>query len=216
MVVSPWLRWQSSAATLRSRVPATSSQWLGSSADHRSSAAGRCAWRPSGRLVGEEEVVAGGYDAIDAGQPGHPVVGVELVALPGVVAQHHIGAEAAHPLAHPAAQGQGVLELAVGVVEEDHLARPEHGGGLLLLAMAGGDEVGHRHPRVPAPFGAVGDDEDGHFGAGGGPLGQGASRSELGVVGMSGHRQGTPRGGQAAGGGIGEVGVEPGHGGQVR
>ena len=115
--------------------------------------AGTVGGEAGGDLLGEEEVVAGGHHAVHAGQAGHAVVGVQLVALPGVVAQDHVGAHAAHPLADPAAQGQGVLELAVGVVEESHLPRAEGGGRLLLLGAAGGDEIGHGDARVPAALG---------------------------------------------------------------
>jgi len=46
-----------------------------------------------GDLLGEEEVIAGGHHAVHTGQAGGAVVGVQLVALPGIVAQHHVGAD---------------------------------------------------------------------------------------------------------------------------
>ncbi len=94
MVVSNWDSWHSRAASLGSTQPVTSSTWSGSSASKRSRVDG-----PPGIdiVLGEEVGVPGGDDAVTGEEAGGTVVGVDAVALPGVVGQDDIGAETADP-----------------------------------------------------------------------------------------------------------------------
>ncbi len=65
-------------------------------------------------LVGEEERIAGGDDAVDGEPAGVAVIGVQPVALPRIVAEHDVGTQLADPVArHRLALGQAGLELAV-------------------------------------------------------------------------------------------------------
>ena len=73
-------------------------------------------------LLGEEVRVAGRDHALHGQQPGVAVVGVEPVALPGVVAEHDGGPQPADPVRHLPPLSQARLELAVGPAEEHALA----------------------------------------------------------------------------------------------
>ncbi len=57
-------------------------------------------------LLGEEVRVAGGDDALAGQETGVAVVGVEPVALPRVVAEHHLGPQLAEHPAHLGPSGQ--------------------------------------------------------------------------------------------------------------
>ncbi len=130
-----WLVWACSAASLASAKPATSSTWSGSSASNRSSALGPVVGE---RLLGEEVRVARGHDPLDGEQPGVAVVGVEAVALPRVVAEHHGGPQRADPVGDLPALPQPGLELAVGPAEEHALAGGAEGRRRPLAARPGG------------------------------------------------------------------------------
>ncbi len=135
-------------------------------------------------LFREEEVVARGDDAIQNSPTGGSVIGVQLVALPGVVRDHNIRLDLADLAAHLPAEIHRVLQFTVDVIEVSYLSRTEGGscGGLL-----GGSplrKLGGLNVRIPASLGTVGDDKHGEMGAGRCPLGKSASGSELDVVGV--------------------------------
>lgn len=56
-------------------------------------------------LVGEEVRITGGHDPVGHEKPGMPVVGVQAVALPWVMAEHDIGPKAPDPVCQLPAPG---------------------------------------------------------------------------------------------------------------
>ena len=74
------------------------------------------------RLLAEEVRVAGSDDTLDAQQARVAVIGVQTVALPRVVGDHDVGAQAANPRRHLGPLQQPRFELAVGVAQKNHLA----------------------------------------------------------------------------------------------
>ena len=70
--------------------------------------------------LGEEVRIAGRHQRVEEGESGGPVVGVEPVPTPRVVAQHHVGTEPADDPGHGSADLAVVLELAVDLAEEQH------------------------------------------------------------------------------------------------
>ena len=73
-------------------------------------------------VLGEEVRIPRGDDAVAREQTGVPVVGVEPVALPRVVAEHDLGSQLADHARDLAARHEVAVELAVDVAEEAHLA----------------------------------------------------------------------------------------------
>ena len=93
--------------------------------------------------LSEEVRVARGHGAVGDEEAGVAVVGVQAVAAPRVVAEHHVGLQATDPVGQLTPLGQPVLELAVVPAEEDHVVRAaEDAGRLPLLFLAGRDELG--------------------------------------------------------------------------
>ena len=73
------------------------------------------------RLLGEEVGVPRGHDTFDGEEAGVAVVGVQAVALPGVVAEHDRGLELADPVRDLPALAHAGVELAVRPAEEHAL-----------------------------------------------------------------------------------------------
>ena len=139
---------------------------------------------PVDELLGVEERVASGDDAVDAQLAGSPVVGMQAVALPRVVAEHHVGAQPADHRTHLAAHRPARIELTVDVAEEDHSRAAQQGRGGTLLVLALLDQPRDVHRAVPRALRAVGQHQVVHGAALACPLGQRGSRLELRVVGM--------------------------------
>src|SRR5438067_3947052 len=142
--------------------------------------------QPAGELLGEEEVVPRGDDAIEAAPAGDAMVGVRLVVAPGVVREDHIGPVLADDPAHLTAQIHADLELTVLMAEEhelldtDRLAR----GTLLPLARLGhllGGRLQIVRALLPAGDHAIRDVRAGRSD----PRREGAGTAEVDVVGMS-------------------------------
>ena len=70
------------------------------------------------------------------------MIGVEAVATPRIVPEHHIGAHGTYGLGHPPLHRDVVMELAVGVLQELDVAAPEQRGRAPLLALAQLDQRG--------------------------------------------------------------------------
>jgi hypothetical protein len=108
-------------------------------------------------VVPKEVGVPGADQGIDDDAAGRVVVGVEAVAPPGVVAEEDLGPQPADPERH---LGDGLAighQIAVDPSEEGHLAgRPQGGGGVALLGLAGGDESRGVGIDVPGALGPVG------------------------------------------------------------
>ena len=68
--------------------------------------------------LGEEMGVAGGDQGVDGEEAGGPVVGVEPVPPPGVVAQEHVGSHVSDEAGELPPFARTVLELAVDPAEE--------------------------------------------------------------------------------------------------
>jgi hypothetical protein len=125
---------------------------------------------------------------------------MEAVALPGIVAEHDIGAQAADPRRHLPPLAHPRLELAVGPAEEHHLARAaQRPRRLPLLLAPGGDQRAHVHVGVPRPLRPVGADQVADLATGRGPFGERAPAAELHVVGMGADGEGPRRQGKVDG-----------------
>ncbi len=136
-----------------------SSQWSGSSADHSSTASGRCAGRPcSGKKRWSRAATTPSITA----QPVARWSGCSLIALPGIVAEHHIGPDIADLAAELLAQLHRVLELTVDEAEVANLSGAEPGRGGLLLGDARCYQRLGVGIRIPRSLGAVGHDQHGH------------------------------------------------------
>src|SRR5438874_7220916 len=139
---------------------------------------------PLRELLREEEVIPGGDDPIERRPSRDPVVGVDLILAPGVLAEHEVRLVDADDLADLAAQVHADLELAVTVAEEDELRRARAPSGLLLFLLADrGDPIGGHleivRALIPAREQAVRDVD-----AAGGPERDRAGAAEVDVVGM--------------------------------
>jgi len=143
--------------------------------------------------------VPGGDDALHGQEPGVAVVGMQPVALPGIVAEHHVGPGLPDDPAHLGPLLQAAAELAVDTVQEEHGPRPERRRGRPLLFLAERHERGPVGRRVPRTLGTVGQDELGDLAAGRGPLGQRGATAEVDVVGVGADRQSPLRDGQIDG-----------------
>ncbi len=103
-------------------------------------------------VIAEEVRVAGGDDALARELAGVAVIGVQAVALPGIVAEHDLWAQRADDAGNLAAQPQVARQLAVDLVEENDLAgvgAAQATGGLPLLLAPRGDERGDVGVGVP-------------------------------------------------------------------
>lgn len=86
--------------------------------------------------VGQKMRISRCDDPIDRQPSGGPVIRVKAIALPGVMAQHHVGLHGADGADH-LGEGVGVVvEFAIDAVEERDLARPSK-GAMRLVARPG-------------------------------------------------------------------------------
>ena len=92
-------------------------------------------------LLGKEVWVAGGHDALHGQKAGVAVVGMEAVALPGIMAEHDVGSDLPDHPADLGPLGQAAGELTVDVIEEDDVPRAEGGSRRPLLLPAERDEA---------------------------------------------------------------------------
>ena len=123
-----------------------------------------------------------------------PVVGMEPVAAPRVVAEDDVGAQAPDPVGDLTALGEPVLQLAVVPAEEhDVLRATQDTSRVPLLGLPGGHEVREVGVGVPRPLRAVGADEVEDRAALRRPLGERAAATELHVVGVGGDGERAPR-----------------------
>ena len=140
--------------------------------------------------------IAGADDRVAHQLTGDAVIGMEPVALPRVMAEHDVGAEAANRPDDLGSRGHVVRQLAVDAAEKEDLARLGAGqspGRLPLLLLSPVDERRLIGIRVPGALRAVRAHEVMDHAPLGGPLGQGAARSELDVVRVGADGQGTLR-----------------------
>ena len=101
-------------------------------------------------MIGVEVRVAGADDAVAGEEAGGPMVGVEPPAAPRVVSQDDIRPQFADRSRHDRPPTEVVLELAVGPAGEHQRARDAQlVGGLTLLDLAPGDQLGRGDVRVP-------------------------------------------------------------------
>ena len=135
-------------------------------------------------LAGEEQRITSRNDTVEGGGARHPMVRMELVALPRVVGQEDIGGCKPDLAAHLLAQGHRHFELPVDVTEMNDRCRPESSRSGGLLRASPRRQIGRRDVRVPGSLRAVGDDEHRHVTPRGRPPRQGAARAELDVVWM--------------------------------
>ena len=87
-------------------------------------------------LVGEEVGIACGDDRIGDEEAGVAVVGVESVATPRVVAEHHVGPDRANPSGDISLLPAAVVELSVGATEETTPLHRREARRLALLVLA--------------------------------------------------------------------------------
>src|SRR5205807_2147349 len=95
-------------------------------------------------------VVAGGGDGVERGLTDGAVVGMDLVALPGIEGEDDIGAAPADFEGEFAAEGDRDLNLAVVMAQEGNLFDAEDLGGGELFGLAGGGELFRRGAAVVA------------------------------------------------------------------
>jgi hypothetical protein len=93
--------------------------------------------------------VTGGHDALHGQKPGVAVVGMEAVALPGVMAEHDVGSSLPDHPAHLGPLRQTAGQLTVDVIEKHDVPGAEGGSGGALLLPAEGDETVPFGLRVP-------------------------------------------------------------------
>ncbi len=190
-----------------SRIRATSSTWLGRSASNSSSDLGSV--RRQAQL-GEEVGIAGGHQRIEGEEAGRPVIGVEPVPAPRIVAQQRVRPEPADDPGHLPPLVDRVLQFAVDPAQEEHpvvahrrrFRRPtstdrpavddrRRRPALRLPRRHQGAQVG---AGVPTALGPVGEDQVVDPAPGRRPLGQRGAAAELDVVGMGADGQGAEAG----------------------
>ena len=140
--------------------------------------------------------VAGPDDGVADELTGDAVVGMEAIALPRIVAEHDVGAQAPNRPDDLGACRCIVLQLAVDPIEEDHLAGAgpgESAGRLALLLAAPRDERCGVRLGIPRALGAIGAHEVMHDASRIGPLGERGAGPELDVVGVRADRQSARR-----------------------
>src|SRR5216110_2412724 len=140
----------------------------------------------AGELLGEEEVVPRGDDAVESTPTGHTMVGMRLVMAPRIVREDHIGPVLADDAAHLAAKIHADLELAVLVAEEDELLDTDRLACGTLLALSRLVHLLGGGPEIVRALLSAGDHAVRHVRAGrSDPRREGARAAEVHVVGMS-------------------------------
>ena len=147
--------------------------------------------------------VPGGHQGVEGEEAGGPVVGVEAVAAPGVVAEQHVGPHGPDDPGHRPALVGVVDQLAVDLAEELHPVAGRRSDVTAEQAPA----AAARHSRlraatsaaevgvgVPAALGPVGEHEVVDLAAGGRPAGERGAGAELDVVGVGADGQRRPAG----------------------
>ena len=135
--------------------------------------------RPS---VGEEVRVPGRDDAVERELAGPAVVRVEAIALPRVVTEDRVGSHRPDRRAHRRALGGSRSQLPVDEVEELDARRAQRRGSVELLGATLHGERLEVRVGVPRALRAVGQHEQVHRCAGGGPPREGCAAAELDVV----------------------------------
>ena len=87
-----------------------------------------------------QPVARAGPGGVQRHPPHHAVVGVLAVAGRGVEGEQEVGTAAPDRPHKLAAQLQRLRQLGVGMAEELHVLRPQHGGRLPLLRLAPGGQ----------------------------------------------------------------------------
>ena len=132
----------------------------------------------------EGERLTGGNDSIDRGESGRSMVGMDLISLPRVMAQHDVGSNRPDRKGYLRAQCHGVLELSIDVPEMGAVLYSKDIGGRTLLIPASLDEGIGVFVRVPRTLRPVGHDQNCDLSTGGGPPSQSRSCAEFGIVGV--------------------------------
>src|SRR5271165_4134647 len=126
----------------------------------------------------EKERIACSDDAVGEQETSVAMVGMQPVALPRVMTEHHVGPYLADPGGNLEALAEAGLELAVGPAEKDHLAlATERHRCRALLVAPSDDELGRVLREVPCSLGSVGADEVEDLAAVGRPFGERPSTS---------------------------------------
>ncbi len=136
---------------------------------------------------GEEVRVACSDHAVAREQSRVAMVGVQPISLPGIVPEHHVGAEFANHARHVAACREVAVEFTIDTLEEPHLARRVAGQPASRIALLVLPPCRERHDVgrwVPRSLGTVGAHEVVHRATGSCPLREEATTTELDVVGM--------------------------------
>src|SRR3989442_685567 len=144
---------------------------------------------PATQLLREEQVIAGGDDAVETDPPRDAVIRVRLVRAPRVRADHQVRLLVADHAANLAAQPHRHFELAVVVPQEHALLDAEYLRGGALLAFPRARDLPRRRLQIVAALVAAGQRAVDDARAGACPLRHRAATAEVGVVRVREHHE---------------------------